>query len=298
MQKAEGEYTAFRSNFLSDINKTISEKEIRVAELESSVSGTLDKETLLELNDKDKENTLKKLYLEERQAASDLIEKLTDSINSLELNITLGKAELKTITDAAGENEKKLDYSLVERTRVQEIVATDEKIKITTDNIATIEQNIKKLQLDINNAIVRANVDGVVNVLSEIYEGDFLASGNEILTVIPDKNSAFTMQILVNNKDIGEIHTGDTVKYSFAALPYREYGQVTGKITSISKDAITDQSTGQSFYTVEATVPNAKLLSKSGKQGEIKVGMLCEANVITKQKSFLKYFLEEINLLD
>lgn len=298
MQKAEGEYSTFRSNFLSDINKTISEKEIRVSELESSVSGTLDKKTLMELNDKDKDNTLKKLYLEERQTASDSIEKLTDSINSLQLNITLGRAELKTITDAAGENENKLDYSLVERTRVQEIVATDEKIKGTTDNIVVVEQNIKKLQLDIDNAIVKANIDGVVNVISEIYKGDFLASGNQILTVIPDTNSAFTMQILVNNKDIGEIHTGDAVKYSFAALPYREYGQVTGKITNISKDSIIDQNSGQSFYTVEATVPNAKLLSKSGKQGEIKVGMQCEANVITKQKSFLRYFLEKINILD
>lgn len=298
MQKAEGEYTTFKSNFISDINKIISEKEIRVSELESSVSGTLDKETLLELNGKDKERALNKLYLDERQAAIDLKEKLTDSINSLELNITLGDAELKTITDAVGDNESKLDYSLVERTRVQEIVATDEKIKSTNDNITAIEQNIKKLQLDIDNAIVRASIDGVVNVVSQIYEGDFVASGNEILTVIPDKNSAFTMQILVNNKDIGELHIGDIVKYSFAALPYREYGQVTGKITSISKDSITDNNTGQSFYTVEATVPNVKLISNTGKQGEIKVGMLCEANIITKQKSFLRYFLEKINLLN
>jgi HlyD family secretion protein len=90
------------------------------------------------------------------------------------------------------------------------------------------------------------------------------------------------MQILVNNKDIGELHTGDTVKYSFAALPYREYGQVSGKIKNISKDALTNQQNGQSFYTVEATVPDGKLVSNSGKQGEIKVGMLCEANIITK----------------
>ncbi|PYG86631.1 HlyD family secretion protein [Ruminiclostridium sufflavum DSM 19573] len=297
MQKAEGEYSTFKSNFLSDIDKTISEKEIRVAELESSVSGTLDKETLLELNSKDKESTLKKLYIDERQAAADSIEGLTNSINSLKLNIALGAAELKTITDAADSNNS-INYSVVERTKSQELVSTDEKIKNTTDNITAIEQNIKKLQLDIDSAIVKASIDGVVNVVSEVYEGDFVAGGSEILTVIPDKNSAFTMQILVNNKDIGEIHAGDAVKYSFAALPYREYGQVTGKITNISKDSITDKNSGQSYYTVEATVPDIKLFAKSGKQGEIKVGMLCEANVVTKQKSYLMYFLEKINLLD
>lgn len=298
MQKAEGEYASFRSNFLSDIDKTISEKKIRVAELESSVSGTLDKDTLLALNDKDKESATKKLYINERQAASDLMDNLTNNINSLRLNILLGEAELKTISDAAGNNKNNINYSVVERTKSQEIIATDEKIKNISDNITAIEQNIKKLQLDIDSAIVRANIDGVVNVLSQIYEGDFVASGSEILTVIPDKNSAFTMQILVNNQDIGEIHIGDDVKYSFAALPYREYGQVTGKITSISKDSIIDKNSGQSYYTVEATVPATKLFTKAGKQGEVKVGMLCEANVVTKQQSYLMYFLEKINLLD
>lgn len=298
MQKAEGEYAAFISNFLSDIDKTISEKKIRVAELESSISGTLDKDTLLELNDKDKESALKKLYINERQAASDLMDNLTDNINSLRLNIVLGEAELKTISDATGNNKNNINYSVVERTKSQEIIATDEKIKNIYDNIAAIEQNIKKLQLDIDSAIVRANINGVVNVLLQIYEGDFVASGNEILTVIPNNNSRFTMQIHVNNQDIGEIHIGDAVKYSIAALPYQEYGQITGSITSISKDSTIDKNTGHSFYTVEATVPNTKLFTKSGKQEEIKVGMLCEANVVTKQKSYLTYFLEKINLLD
>ncbi len=298
MQKAEGEYAAFISNFLSDIDKTISEKKIRVAELESSISGTLDKDTLLELNDKDKESALKKLYINERQAASDLMDNLTDNINSLRLNIVLGEAELKTISDATGNNKNNINYSVVERTKSQEIIATDEKIKNIYDNIAAIEQNIKKLQLDIDSAIVRANINGVVNVLLQIYEGDFVASGSEILTVIPNNNSRFTMQIHVNNQDIGEIHIGDAVKYSIAALPYQEYGQITGSITSISKDSTIDKNTGHSFYTVEATVPNTKLFTKSGKQEEIKVGMLCEANVVTKQKSYLTYFLEKINLLD
>ncbi|QNU67765.1 HlyD family efflux transporter periplasmic adaptor subunit [Ruminiclostridium herbifermentans] len=296
MQKAEGEYTVFKSNFLSDLDKTITQKKVRVAELESSVSGTLDKDRLLELNEKDKENALKRLYINERQVASDLMDSLTNKINLLRLNIELGEAELNTILDATGKNN--INFSLVERLKSQEIIATDEKIKNTSDKIASIEQNIKRLQLDIDRAIVRANIDGVVNVISQIYKGDFVPSGREILTVIPDNNSSFIMQININNQDIGEINIGDAVKYSFAALPYREYGQITGRIISISQDSIIDKNSGQSFYIVEATVPNTKLYTKAGKQGDIKVGMLCEANIVTKQKSYLEYFLEKINFLE
>lgn len=297
LQKAQGDYLSFKTNYLAEVIKTINDKQVRVKQLESQVSGTLDEQTSLKLNESDRKNAIQGLYISERQAATDAIDKLTDNISSLKLSIALDAAQLKTIADSSGDITG-LNYSLVERTKSQEIVSTDDRIKAVTDNITTIQQNIKKVQLDIDNAIVRASIDGTVNVLAEMYAGDLAESGKNVLTIIPDKNSAFTMQIYVNNKDIGEIHVGDKVKYSFAALPYREYGQLIGTITSISKDAMINETSGQSFYMVEATVPATKLISESGKQGDIKVGMLCEANVITQQKSFLKYFLEKINLLD
>ncbi len=296
LDKAEGDYYTFKANFLTELNNKITNQQIKVEEFESRISGTMDEKSLLELNRKDRENAVKRLYLDERQVATDSVEKLKDTVNTLRLSIKLDEAELQTITDSTKDTQ--LIYSLVERTKSQEIVTCDEKIKQVNDTINTIRQNLKKIQLDIDNAIVKANIDGTVNILSEIYTGDLVEPGKNILTLIPDNDSAFTMQIYVNNKDIGEIHTGDKVKYSFAALPYREYGQLTGTIISISKDTVTNDTSGQSFYLVEATVPAARLVSNSGKQGDIKVGMLCEANVITKQRSFLRYFLEKINFLD
>ncbi len=297
MQNAQVEYTSYKSKFLSELEKNINNTEISIKEKESKISGTQGKQGLLDLNEKDRENSLKALYLQERNDAAQAIDSLTDTVDTLRQKNVLSDAELKTITDADGNNDDSLNYSLIERTKVQEVVAADEKIKAVTDSITGVKENIEKLQLSINNAIVKASVNGEVNIITEMYPGDLVAAGAEILTIIPDTNSAFKMQITVGNKDIGEIHTGDTVKYSFAALPYREYGQVAGKITSISKDAV-NNAEGQSYYTVEATVPVTKMIGSSGRQAEIKSGMICEANVITKEKSFLRYFLEKINLLD
>lgn len=297
MQNSQGEYTSYKSKFLSELEKNINDIEISIKEKESKLSGTQSKQGLLDLNEKDRKNNLKALYLQERNDAAQSIDGLTNTVGTLRQKNVLSDAELKTITDADGNNDDSLNYSLVERTKVQEVVAADEKIKAITDSITGVNENVKKLQLSIDNAIVKAGVNGEVNIIKDIYPGDLVAAGAEILTIIPDTNSAFKMQITVSNKDIGEIHTGDTVKYNFAALPYREYGQAEGKITSISKDAVNNQE-GQSYYIVEATVPVIKMLGSSGRQGEIKAGMICEANVITKEKSFLRYFLEKINLLD
>lgn len=299
MDKAEGAFTNFKTGYKADIQKIVKDKEKSIMELESRISGSLDKETLLNLNEEDRENSLKKLYLEERQNMLDYKESLIDRINSLNLSIKLGEAELKSLkTNAKDSSEDQSGLLYINRLKAQEIVATDERIKSIEENIKSLKQSIKKIEIDINNAIVTASIDGVVNVLYEMLPGDFLSGGQEVLTIIPDNNTAYTMQIYVSNEDIGELKVNDTVKYNFAALPNKEYGELRGQIVSISKDAMLNEASGQSFYIVKATVPGTTLIGVNGKQGEIKVGMLCEANIITKQKTFLRYFLEKIDLLD
>ncbi|MGI6084722.1 MAG: HlyD family efflux transporter periplasmic adaptor subunit [Acetivibrionales bacterium] len=299
MDKAEGAYLNFETSYKADIQKIIKDKEKSILELESRISGSQDKEALLNLNEEDRKNSVKKLYLDERQNTIDYKEKLIDTINSISLSIKLGEAELKSLKSNKTESlEDQNGLLYINRLKAQEIVATDDKIRSISENIKTLEQNIKKVEIDIDNAIVTASIDGAVNVLYEMLPGDFIPGGQEVLTIIPDNNTAYTMQIYVSNEDIGELKINDTVKYNFAALPNKEYGEIRGQIVSISKDAMINESSGQSFYIVKATVPGTKLIGANGKQGEIKVGMLCEANIITKQKTFLRYFLEKIDLLD
>ncbi|MGH4119270.1 hypothetical protein [Clostridium sp.] len=89
---------------------------------------------------------------------------------------------------------------------------------------------------------------------------------------------------------------GGKIKYHFQALPYREYGEFTGTVTDIAVDSTIDQQSGTSYYLVESEIQNKPLFSYKGKKGELKIGMTCEAQVITKRKKILHYLLEKINL--
>lgn len=81
-------------------------------------------------------------------------------------------------------------------------------------------------------------------------------------------------------------------------MPYKEYGELRGTITDIATDATVDAKTGISYYLVESEIENKPLFSYKGEEGEIKMGMTCEAQVITKQKKILYYLLEKIHLKD
>lgn len=52
---------------------------------------------------------------------------------------------------------------------------------------------------------------------------------------------------MIPNKDIANIKEGEDIKYSFEALPYREYGFLNGKVNSISDDYTVDTEKGISF---------------------------------------------------
>ena len=112
------------------------------------------------------------------------------------------------------------------------------------------------------------------------------------------EDSLYTIEIFMPNSEIAGLKVGDLIKYNFDALPYKEYGQMEGKITSISTDAQFNETYGTSGYIVKGTVNNETVYSYKGEAAELKVGMTCEAHIITEQKKILHYLLEKINLKD
>lgn len=143
---------------------------------------------------------------------------------------------------------------------------------------------------------MKATIDGVVNVKNDIAKGQLVQLGQEILSIIPQDDSQYKVQLYVSNKDITGMKIGEKIKYHFEALPYKEYGELTGTLTDIAEDATVDTKTGTSYYLVKSEIQNKPLFSYKGEKGELKMGMTCEAQVITKQKKILYYLLEKINL--
>ena len=85
------------------------------------------------------------------------------------------------------------------------------------------------------------------------------------------------------------------IKYNIYALPISEYGEVIGTITKISKDIKVDQDNPMGYYLVEGNVENKPLYDYKGKQVNLKIGMNCEAQIITERKKILFYVLEKMD---
>ncbi|WP_129600496.1 HlyD family efflux transporter periplasmic adaptor subunit [Anaerophilus nitritogenes] len=220
----------------------------------------------------------------------------------LEINLNNKKQELKELYIqlrklAPGESATINKYlSIAEKNfKNNTIIEIDSNLQILEAELNQLKSNLESTKLNIEKCIVKAPIDGYINLILAINIGDNLNAPMEIATIIPEDKNTYKMQIYVSNENIGNLKLGDKVKYNFMALPYKEYGELTGKIIKIAED-IKPNKDNNSFYLIEASIENRKLVGYNNQKKEIKVGMVCEARVITKTKKILYYLLEKIDL--
>lgn len=176
------------------------------------------------------------------------------------------------------------------------LITANKQLETYTVNTQNLEDNLKKLDIEILNYDIKSPIDGVVNFDKSYSMGDVVNAGTNIGTIIPRGEEAYKIQLYIPNKDITLVSVGDKVKFRLDALPYKEYGMLGGIVTMISPDSSVNQASGTSYYLVEASIENKPLTSYKGQESSIKVGMTLEGHVVTKRKKILNYLLEKIDL--
>ena len=100
-----------------------------------------------------------------------------------------------------------------------------------------VAQSLVKALARFEHTRLIAPIDGTVQELAVTTIGQVVASGQHLLTVVPN-DAALEAEALVSNKDIGFIEPGQRAVLKLDAFPFTRYGTLSGKITRISHDAM------------------------------------------------------------
>lgn len=228
-----------------------------------------------------------------KQYTSSFMATLENDIENASLQIKKLESEMTSLKPESDLNT--VQYLPIETKAIIEI---DNQITTLDQEIRSIKESLTKTRVSIDKCIILAETDGVVNIKKKIAIGDYISAGDMIATVIPQDSKQFTIQITMAEKEISSIKEGDTIKYRFYALPYKEYGELSGNVTKISEDSRIHEETGVSYFVIEADVENKPLYSYKGEGANLKIGMSCQAQIITKSKKVLFFLLEKIDLWD
>ncbi len=138
-----------------------------------------------------------------------------------------------------------------------------------------------------------SKVSGVVTKI-HVKPGHMVAVGAPLVTVIKD-TAVIQGRALVQNKDIGRMHEGDTVQIKYFAYPYQEYGIPTGRISYIAKKP-GDVEGQKSLYVVRVDL-DSYTISKMGskKKRPLEVGLEGTAEIKTGQKRLIELLFTPIS---
>jgi len=133
--------------------------------------------------------------------------------------------------------------------------------------------------------VIISPVKGTLDQFNGIYAGSMIQTGALLAVVSPD--STLYAEINVSPRNIGYIAKNMPVNLQVSSFNYNEWGSISGKVTEISSDFMTDASGNNAFYKVKCSMDKNYLLRKNGVKGVLKKGMSVSAHFrITRRSLF------------
>lgn len=228
-----------------------------------------------------------------------IVKNMADSGAASKLELIEAKSReqnLRTEIGNIGSALPKIEAAIAEaKSRIQERKTTF-RTEAQAEYVAVLSEIERLMQVakGANDRLARteisAPVDGIINSVFINTLGGVVKPGELLIELTPVTN-----QIVIEAKaapsDRGFIHPGLPAQVKMSSYEVSEYGVLQGKITKVGADSMQD-SRGQSYYQVNIIVDS---LSPFFKDKEIVPGMLVTADIVTGQRTILKYLLSPLS---
>ena len=138
---------------------------------------------------------------------------------------------------------------------------------------------------------IQSPVNGTVQELSIYTIGGVVQAAQKMMVIAPDDNH-MDIEVLVLNKDIGFVEPNQDAVIKIESFPYTRYGYLTGKVKSISHDAVSHEQLGL-VYTAVISL-DKYTLNVDGKTINLTAGMNVTAEIKTGKRRVLDYLLSPL----
>ncbi len=294
--------TQFKSS-VEDLRDQINAHDIRRLRLEAELAGQFDFAVPDDLATRSPEIVAsEKALLKARQAdsvkrsegAKEVLHQATEERQLLENLLKKNVVALIEVTRA------RKDYADAQK-RYDEIVTQTELDRAqdysdTLKELATLKQNLKASQDQLNRTVLTSPMRGIVNNLNVTTIGGVVRPGEQILEIIPLDEEMF-VEARVAPENIANIRCGQDATIKLTAYDYTIYGTLKGVVDFISADTFKDENArdpdGNPHYKVTLRVDMSALTPRQSSI-EIRPGMQAQAELHTGQKTVLQYLLKPL----
>ncbi len=139
-----------------------------------------------------------------------------------------------------------------------------------------------------------SSIEGELEYLGFWRDNTFIQSGQELFSVIPDKNSILG-EVMIPSFGAGKVEIGQTANVKVNNYPYDEYGMLKGIVVSVSRitnKVKTQEGTGDAYLVIVA-FPNGTI-TNFGKLLPLDFDTKGTVEIITKRKRLVERLFDNL----
>ena len=215
----------------------------------------------------------------DRVKKGDVIIKLDTKITSAQKNSREKSLEINK------EILKRLEF-LVDEGAVSEVQLLQQKEKVSS-----LMGEMTESEVILNYQALKAPVSGIIFDLQAKNPGFVGQSSQPILKIVPNDN--LLAKVEIDSSKIGFVSVNKQADISIDSFPASDFGVITGKIISVSSDALAPEpSTGKGYrFPAKIKLDSQNLTLKNGNKLSLQPGMSLTANIKLRKVSYLQLLL-------
>lgn len=190
--------------------------------------------------------------------------------------------EAQAISGEAKVAEAELTAAKAEQTRVGDIV---DQLRLVQDQLQQVDPDLAVAKYNAERDVVRAPLAGAVVDLARLTPGSIIGSGDKVMDILPS-GRGLIVEARIKPEDIDDVKVGSVADVRFTTVHPRGPSKVTGTVTTLSADRLTDEKTGAGYYLAYIAL-DTRDLDKDDLT--ITAGLPASVNVRTAKRSFLSY---------
>lgn len=132
---------------------------------------------------------------------------------------------------------------------------------------------------------------GVIEELIMHTIGGVVEPAQVLMTLVPT-DKEMEIEAIVENKDRGFIHHGQSVDIKFDSFPYTYYGSMTGRVRQIATNVVITPDQNQ-VYPIRVTLDTQTIKVPEGIKN-VQAGMSVSVEIKTGKRRLLEYFLSPL----
>jgi len=184
--------------------------------------------------------------------------------------------------------ETELQILQVDEDRRTEVLT---ELRDVENKLAELAQQRVTAEDELSRIDILSPQKGVVHELAVHTVGGVIPSGETVMLIVPTQDE-LVVEARLQPSDIDQVATGQPVTLRFSAFNQRTTPELSGSVTTVAADLVSNPQTGESWYTARVHIPQEEL-HRLGKITLV-AGMPVEAFIQTGDRSALSYLVKPL----